>query len=57
MVNRIKTIYPNRLNKGSVQSSLEAPEFNTKHLKKAKGRISRNIVNITIKMKIIVQIL
>ena len=31
-------------------------EFDMKHLKKAEGHISRNIVDITMKMKTIVQI-
>ena len=35
--------------KDSVRSSVSAPEFNMKHLKKAKSRISRNVLNIKIK--------
>ena len=37
-----------------VQSSVKVPEFD-KHLKKAGGHISRNIVEIAIKMKTIVR--
>ena len=37
--------------KDVVQSSMKVSEFN-KHLKKAGGHISRNVVEITIKMKI-----
>ena len=40
--------------KDVVRSSVKVPEFN-KHLKKAGGYIGRNIVEITIKMKTIVQ--
>ena len=40
--------------KDVVRSSLKVPEFN-KHLKKAGGHISQNVVEITIKMKTIVQ--
>ena len=40
--------------KDVVRSSVKVPEFN-KHLKKARGHISRNVVEITIKMKTIVQ--
>ena len=40
--------------KDVVRSSMKVPEFD-KHLKKAGGHISRNIVEITIKMKTIVQ--
>ena len=40
--------------KDVVQSSEKVPEFN-KHLKKARGHIGRNIVEITIKMKTIVR--
>ena len=39
--------------KDVVQSSMKVPEFD-KHLKKARGHIGRNIVEITIKMKTIV---
>ena len=39
--------------KDVVQSSVKVPEFN-KHLKKARGHIDQNIVEITIKMKSIV---
>ena len=37
-----------------VRSSVKVPEFN-KHLKKAGGHIGQNVVEITIKMKTIVQ--
>ena len=40
--------------KDIVWSSVKVPEFN-KHLKKPGGHIGRNIVEITIKMKTIVQ--
>ena len=36
--------------KGSVRDSVWNPEFNMKHLKNAKGLMSRNIVTTTIKM-------
>ena len=40
--------------KDVVQSSMKVPKFN-KHLKKARGHISQNVAEITIKMKTIVQ--
>ena len=40
--------------KDVVQSSVKVPELD-KHLKKARGHISRNIVKITRKMKTIVR--
>ena len=40
--------------KDVVQSSVKVPKFN-KHLKKAGGHIGQNVVEITIKMKTIVQ--
>ena len=40
--------------KGVVQSSVKVPEFD-KHLKKAGGHIGQNVVEITTKMKTIVQ--
>ena len=40
--------------KDVVRSSVKVPEFD-KHLKKAGGHIDRNVVEITIKMKTIVQ--
>ena len=40
--------------KDVVRSSVKVPEFD-KHLKKAGGHISRNVVEITIKMKTIVR--
>ena len=40
--------------KDVVGSSVKVPEFD-KHLKKAEGHISRNFVEITIKMKTIVR--
>ena len=40
--------------KDVVHSSVKVPEFD-KHLKKAGGHISRNVVEITIKMKTIVR--
>ena len=40
--------------KDVVQSSVKVPEFD-KHLKKAGGHISQNVVEITIKMKTIVR--
>ena len=40
--------------KDVVRSSVKVPEFD-KHLKEARGHIGRNVVEITIKMKTIVQ--
>ena len=40
--------------KDVVRSSVEVPEFG-KHLKKSRGHIGRNVVELTIKMKTIVQ--
>ena len=40
--------------KDVVRSSVKVPEFD-KHLKKAGGHIGRNVMEITIKMKTIVQ--
>ena len=40
--------------KDVVRSSVKVPEFD-KHLKKAGGHIGQNVVEITIKMKTIVQ--
>ena len=40
----------------AARSSVYAPEFDTKRLKKAEGCIGRNVVDITIRMKTIVQI-
>ena len=40
--------------KDVVRSSMKVPELD-KHLKKAEGHIGRNVVEITIKMKTIVQ--
>ena len=40
--------------KDVVQSSVKVPKFD-KHLKKAGGYIGRNVMEITIKMKTIVQ--
>ena len=40
--------------KDVVRSSVKVPEFD-KHLKKARGHIGRNVVEITIKMKTIVR--
>ena len=42
------------IKKNVVRSSVKFPEFD-KHLKKAGGHIGRNVVEITIKMKIIVR--
>ena len=42
--------------KGSVRDSGSTPEFGMKHLKKAVGHIVRNVVSITIKMRLIVRI-
>ena len=41
---------------GSVWSSVWAPEFSKKHLKKAEGHIDRNVLNITIKLETTVRI-
>ena len=58
MVNGIRTIYFCGLNKGNslfnrerefVWSSVLAPEFDKKHLKKADGRIGLNVVNCNYK--------
>ena len=43
------------MQKGSVQSCVWTLELDMKHLKKAKGCINQNIMNITIKMMTIVQ--
>ena len=40
--------------KDVVRSSVKVPEFD-KHLKKARGHISQNVMEITIKMKTIVR--
>ena len=40
--------------KDVVRSSVKVPEFD-KHLKKARGHVGRNVVEITIKMKAIVR--
>ena len=40
--------------KNVVRSSMKVPEFD-KHLKKARGHIGRNVVEITIKMKTIIR--
>ena len=40
--------------KDVVRSSMKVPKFD-KHLKKARGHIGQNVVEITIKMKTIVQ--
>ena len=42
--------------KGSLQDSMWTPEFDMKHLKKAKGHINWNVVSMTIKMRSIVGI-
>ena len=52
MANGIRTGDPMDSIKDVVRSSVKVPEFD-KHLKKAEGHISRNIVEITIKMKTI----
>ncbi len=61
MANGIRTGDPRGFNKGrssvdsiKVQSSVKVLEFD-KHLEKAGGHIGRNVVEITIKMKTIVQ--
>ena len=41
--------------KDVARSSVKVPEFD-KHLKKAGGHVGRNVVEITIKMKTIVQL-
>ena len=50
MVNGTRKIYPVYQIKGS------APDFDMKRLKKIEGRIDRNVLNITIKMKTTVHI-
>ena len=52
MANGIRTDDPRGFNK--VRSSVKVFEFD-KHLKKAKGHIVRNVVEITIKMNTIVR--
>ena len=54
MVNRIETGIPLVEIKGSVQDSMQTPEFDMKYLKKAEGYADRNVVSITLKMKSIV---
>ena len=55
MANGIRTGNPALVSiKDVVQSSVKVPEFD-KYLKKARGHIGQNIVEITIKMKPIVQ--
>ena len=54
MANRIRTGDPVDSIKDVVQSSMKIPEFD-KHLTKAGGHISRNVVEITIKIKTIVR--
>ena len=54
MVNGIRTGDLVGSIKDIVRSSVKVPEFD-KHLKKAGGYIGRNVVEITIKMKIIVR--
>ena len=54
MANGIRTGDPHGFNKGHSLSSMKVPEFD-KHLKKARGHIGRNVVEITIKMKTIVR--
>ena len=53
MANGIRTGDPVDSIKDVVQSSVKVPEFD-KHLKKAGGHISRNVMEIIIKMKTIV---
>ncbi len=50
MANRIRIGNPGDSIKDVVRSSVKVPEFD-KHLKKARGHIGRNFVEITIKMK------
>ena len=56
MAIRTGTVYPRRLNKGSIRGSMWAPEHDIKHLNKVESLISRNFVNVTMKMKSILQI-
>ena len=55
MANGIRTGDPHPMNstKDVVQGSVKVPEFG-KHMKKDRGHIGRNVMEITIKMKIIV---
>ena len=46
----LEEFIPVDLIKGSVQRLVWAPEFYIKHLKKAEGHISQNIVSITMKI-------
>ena len=48
----IRTVDSRDSMKDVVRSSVKVPEFE-KHLKKARGHIGRNVVEITIKMKTI----
>ena len=53
MVNGIRAIDPVDQIKDVVRNSMLAPKFDKKHRKKAGGHISRNVMNITIKIKTI----
>ena len=53
MANGIRTGEPVNSIKEVVRSSVKFPEFD-KHLKKGRGHIGRNVVEITIKMKTVV---
>ena len=54
MANGIRTGEPRRFNNGRSSKFREGSEFD-KHLEKTGGYIDRNVVEITIKMKSIVQ--
>ena len=53
MANGIRTGDPSGFNKGRSSKFREGSEFD-KHLKKARGHIDRNVVEIAIKIKTIV---
>ena len=55
MVNGIRARDPRGLNKGRGSKFRIGSEFDQKHLRKAGGDISRNVVNITQMMKTIVR--
>ena len=54
MANGIRTGDPVDSIKDVIRSSVKVPKFN-KHMKKARGHIGQNVVEITIKMKAVVR--
>ena len=55
MFNGIRASNPHGLDKGHGLKFCVGSEFDKRHLKKARRHITQNVVNITIKMKTIVQ--